>query len=74
MPTSKVPWDHEKSRKIKYAPGVFKAHLRSIALGRTGKRGGGRKKAHKKHLRHHKHKAGTEKRKGATYCTRPYHK
>ena len=28
-------------RKSKYAPGVFKAHLRSVALGRT-KRGGGR--------------------------------
>ena len=43
-------------KKSKYAPGVFKAHLRSVALGRT-KRGGGRKKAHKKHhVRHHKHK------------------
>ncbi|DBA82480.1 TPA: hypothetical protein ACH3X2_000709 [Trebouxia sp. C0005] len=43
-------------RKSKYAPGVFKAHLRSVALGRT-KRGGGRRKSHKKHhVRHHKHK------------------
>ncbi len=59
-------------RKSQYAPGVFKAHLRSVALGRT-KRGGGRKKAHKKHhVRRHRHKAGTEKRKGAAYCTRPY--
>ncbi|DBB15902.1 TPA: hypothetical protein ACH3X3_003499 [Trebouxia sp. C0006] len=64
-------------KKSKYAPGVFKAHLRSVALGRT-KRGGGRKshkKSHKKHhVRHHRHKAGTERRKGAAYCTRAYHK
>jgi hypothetical protein len=64
-------------KKSKYAPGVFKAHLRSVALGRT-KRSGSRKKAHKKshkkQVRHHRHKAGTEKRKGAAYCTRPYRK
>ena len=43
-------------RMLKYAPGVFKAHLRSVALGRT-KRGGGKKKAHKKHhVRHHRHR------------------
>ena len=62
-----------KKKKSKYAPGVFKAHLRSVALGRT-KRSGGHKKSHKKSMRHHRHKAGTEKRKGAAYCTRPYHK
>jgi len=62
------------SRKSTYAPGVFKAHLRSVALGRM-KRGSGRKKGHKKHLvRRHRHKAGTEKHKGAAYCTRPYRK
>jgi len=61
-------------RKSKYAPGVFKAHLRSVALGRT-KRGGGRKKAHKKHhVRHHKHKSGTTMRKKTAYCKRSYHK
>lgn len=66
---------HRKS-KSKYAPDAFKAHLRSVALGRTKahKRGGGSKKSHKKHVRHHRHRAGTEKRKGAAYCTRPYHK
>ncbi len=39
---------HKKS-KSKYAPGVFKAHLRSVALGRTKahkKKSGGRKKSH----------------------------
>jgi len=33
------------------------------------------KKAHKKkYVHHHRHKAGTAKRKGAAYCTRPYRK
>ncbi len=58
-----------KSGKSKYAPGVFKAHLRSVALGRTkGKAKGGRKGGRKsgKHLvRRHKHVEGTAKRKGA---------
>ncbi len=69
---------HTKKGGSKYAPGVFKAHLRSVALGRTkGKAKGGRKggrKAGKHHVRRHRHKAGTEKRKGAAYCTRPYRK
>jgi len=67
----------KKSGKSKYAPGVFKAHLRS-ALGRTkGKAKGGRKggrKSGKHHVRRHKHVAGTAKHKGAAYCTRPYRK
>ena len=78
MPMAR-PRMHVSTRKSKskYAPGVFKNHLRSVALGRTKykKKGGGRKKGPKKHyVRHHKHKAGTEKRKGAAYCTRPYRK
>ena len=36
-------------RKSTYAPGVFKAHLRSVALGRM-KRGSSRKKGHKSTL------------------------
>ena len=63
-------------KKSKYAPGVFKAHLRSVAPGRT-KRGGGKKahkKSHKKHTRHHRHKSGTTMRKKTAYCTRSYHK
>ncbi|DBA76059.1 TPA: hypothetical protein ACH3X1_009806 [Trebouxia sp. C0004] len=70
---------HRKTGGSKYAPGVFKAHLRSVAFGRTkgkakGGRKSGRRSAKKHHVRHHKHKAGTEKRKGAAYCTRPYKK
>jgi len=69
---------HRKKGGSKYAPGVFKAHLRSVALGRTkGKAKGGRKggkKAGKHHARRHKHVAGTAKRKGAAYCSRPHRK
>jgi hypothetical protein len=32
------------------------------------------KKLHKKSVRHYRHRAGTEKRKGAAYCTRRYRK
>ena len=63
-------------RKSKYAPVVFKAHLRSIALGRTKGtyKHKGHKKSHKKHIRHHKHncKAGTIMHKKTAYCTRSY--
>jgi hypothetical protein len=65
----------KKAGKSKYAPGVFKAHLRSVALGRTkGKGKGGKKGGKKHHAKRHKHVKGTAKRKGAAYCTRPYRK
>ncbi len=64
----------EVGRNSKYAPGVFEAHLRSVALGRTKGRIGRHKKSHKKHVRHHRHKAGTTMRKKTAYCTRSYHK
>jgi len=63
----------KKSGKSRYAPGVFKVHLRSVALGRTkGKAKGGRRggrKSGKHHVRRHKHIAGTPKRKGAPALT-----
>ncbi len=70
-----------RASKSRYAPGVFKAHLRNVALGRTkalrlgsGKGlGKGRKRSHSRHRRH-KRKNGTVMRKRTAYCRRPYHK
>ncbi|DBA82795.1 TPA: hypothetical protein ACH3X1_007021 [Trebouxia sp. C0004] len=64
------------SRKSKYALGVFKAHLRSVALGRTKGtyKHKGHRKSHKKHTSHHRHKAGTTMGKKTAYCKRSYHK
>jgi len=64
----------KKSGKRKYAPGVFEAHLRSVALSRTKGKKTHKKKAAKHHVRRHRHVQGTEKRKGAAYCTPPYRK
>ncbi len=64
-------------RKSKYTPGAFKAHLRSVALGRTKgtfRKQKGHKKSYKKHVRQHRHKAGMTMRKKTAYCTRSYHK
>ena len=52
-------------RKSRLAPGVYKAHMRAVALGlKTGRAGGGHKKKKRSHgVRRHSHRAGTTMRK-----------